>query len=226
VVTAALDAEVDVLAGGGLRGAIRFVPDLDAAGAVAVRAADDALWLVERDALSDVRRQPTVDRTRSLWSARLDGAAGRILETTASALRDRAAVALAADCVGGAAACLDATVEYLRSRRQFGRPIGSFQALQHRCADMLLALERARAATAHAAEHPASPAAVSIAKSLAGDAYVLIAEEAVSMHGGVGFTWEQGTHRFLKRARLNEAWMGDGRWHRRRLARLALEGEA
>ena len=206
-----------------LTGAIAFVPDLDVADAVVV-AAGDALFLVSASDLEPVA-QPTHDRTRSLFSAHLRGVAADPMPGSAQTLRDRAAIALAADCVGGAAAALDMTVAYLQDRRQFGKPIGAFQALQHRAADMLLALENARSAAAHAATDP-TPAAASIAKSVAGEAFVHVAAETVSLHGGIGFTWEHDAHRFLKRAKLNQAWMGDTGAHRERLARLALGMEA
>lgn len=181
--------------------------------------------------------QPTYDRSRRLGRLGLDrvavGESDRIGEpgsgpAIVAELGDRAALALAADCVGGAGRALELTVEHLSTRHQFGRPIGSFQALKHRCADMLLALEGSRGACAHAADLElaagAGGDAVSVAKSYAGDAYVHVAAEAVQLHGGIGYTWEHDLHMHLKRARLNQALAGDSAWHRERLAAAALAG--
>ena len=139
-------------------------------------------------------------------------------------LRRRAASALACDSLGVAEAMIDATVAHARVREQFGRPIGSFQAVKHACADMLVAVSVARELVDGAvhlvtADHPDAPAAVSMAKSYADDAAVSVAGKAMQLHGGMGYTWESGMHFFLKRAALNRSMFGSPAAHRRHLAR-------
>jgi alkylation response protein AidB-like acyl-CoA dehydrogenase len=216
-----------------------FVPELEAADAVVVAARETdgdgvTLFLVEATADGlDRANVPMVDATRRfgqltatavrLGSEQLIGAPGAGRDVREQLLR-RAAVATAADSVGGAEWVLEATVEYLKTRVQFGRPIGSFQALKHRCADMLFALEASRGAVDHAAARIDDPdqTPASIAKSYAGDAYVKIAQEGVQMHGGIGYTWEHDLHLYLKRARLNQLLFGDSPFHRAVLAQAAL----
>jgi alkylation response protein AidB-like acyl-CoA dehydrogenase len=144
--------------------------------------------------------------------------------------RLRATVALAAEQVGGAERALEMTLGYVATREQFGRPIGSFQAVKHRCADLLVELQAARSATEFAVwaadtGHPCLPLAASIAKATAGDAFRLIAAETVHLHGGIGFTWEHDAHRYLRRAASDQVMLGDAFWHRHRIANLlALPG--
>ena len=130
-----------------------------------------------------------------------------------------AATALALLAVGGAATCLSTSVEYAKTRVQFGRPIGSFQAIQHMCADMLLETESARSAAYYAAwcaaaDPDALPTASSVAKSYAGEAYRRSAGQQIQLHGGIGFTWEHDAHLHLKRAASIEALYGSPTEHR------------
>jgi alkylation response protein AidB-like acyl-CoA dehydrogenase len=125
--------------------------------------------------------------------------------------------------VGSGQRLLDMTVEYAKNRVQFGRPIGSFQAIKHKCADMLLALELARSSAYYAAEAAAEDsdelhAVASLAKAQGSDAFLHIAAESIQIHGGLGFTWEQDVHLFFKRAKASEVFLGDPDWHRERLA--------
>jgi alkylation response protein AidB-like acyl-CoA dehydrogenase len=141
---------------------------------------------------------------------------------SAQALLDRASLAVACDAVGLAAAMLDATVEYASMRQQFGRPIGSFQAVKHRCADMHVQLAVARELVKLAIEavvegSPSAGDAVSRAASYAGEMAVTVAGDALQLHGGIGYTWESGIHRYLKRAVLDRALFGAPAAHRRRL---------
>jgi len=176
------------------------------------------------------RRQDSVDRSRAL--ARLDfagvrarrvgppGAAGPGL---GRALADAAAL-LAAEMMGGLERVLETASEHARTRVQFGRPIGSFQAVKHKCADMLIALEAGRSAVRAALEaadagDPEAPALASLAKAWAGDAFVQGAEDDVQIHGGVGFTWEYDAHLHLRRALSSRELLGDGAHHRERIAR-------
>ena len=149
----------------------------------------------------------------------VDGAGQSILERTL----DLAAVLLAAEQVGGAQACLDLTVEYVKVRTQFGRPIGSFQAIKHRCADMLVALESARSAVYHAAWTAAEapdelPAAAAMAKAMASEAYNFCAGETIQLHGGIGFTWEHDAHLYYRRAHSTALLLGDPAYQRELLA--------
>jgi alkylation response protein AidB-like acyl-CoA dehydrogenase len=144
-------------------------------------------------------------------------------EAAVQRLRDRGAVALACDSLGLSVAMLEATVAYAGIRRQFGRPIGSFQAVKHACADMLVQvtlgreLVREAVAALVAGDSDASVAA-SMAKAHVGAAAVDVAGKAMQLHGGVGYTWESGVHTYLKRATLNRAWLGSPAEHRRRIA--------
>ncbi len=137
---------------------------------------------------------------------------------------DLAAVALAAEQVGGAQRCLDLSVAYAKERVQFGRPIGSFQSIKHKCADMMVQVESARSAAYYAACVAAEgsdelPVAASLAKAAASDAYFRCAADAVQIHGGVGFTWEYDVHLYFKRAKSSEILLGDAAHHRERVAR-------
>jgi alkylation response protein AidB-like acyl-CoA dehydrogenase len=137
-----------------------------------------------------------------------------------------AVILLAAEQVGGAQRCLDMAVEYAKVRVQFGRPIGSFQAIKHKCADMLLDVESARSAAYYAADvlDGGEPADVLIAAALAkahcSAAYTRVAGENIQIHGGIGFTWEHPAHLYFKRAKTTELLFGDPVWQRERLAQL------
>ena len=136
---------------------------------------------------------------------------------------DLAAVALAAEQVGGAQKCLDMSVEYAKVRVQFGRPIGSFQAIKHKCADMLLETESAKSAAYYAGWAAAEnndelPVVASLAKAYCSDAYFHAAAENIQIHGGIGFTWEHDAHLYFKRAKSSELLLGDPTYHRELLA--------
>ena len=182
--------------------------------------------LVEADGLG-VTARPVVDETRCLATVVADGATvvgvlGFDRPDAVQALHDRAAVAIACDSLGVAQAMLDATVSYVRVRNQFGRPIGSFQAVKHACADIAvtLAVSRQLVDTAVAAVAAGTDAstATAMAKSYACSAAVDIAGKAMQLHGGIGYTWESGIHVFLKRAALNRSLFGSPTAHRKRLA--------
>ena len=141
-----------------------------------------------------------------------------------------AAIGLAAEQVGGAQRCLDMAVAYAKERSQFGRVIGSFQAIKHKCADMMLSVETARSALYYAAciasedtrDSAEASAEVStnasLAKAWCSEAYFQCAGENIQIHGGVGFTWEYDPHLHFKRARASESWLGDPNHHRERVA--------
>jgi alkylation response protein AidB-like acyl-CoA dehydrogenase len=210
---------------------LAFVPDAEGADRVLV-VANGAVAVAELD----VTAAPVVDQTRRLATVsspttgpptmlRFDGDA----DTAVRLLHDRAAVAVACDSLGIAEAMLWATVEYAKVRSQFGRPIGSFQAVKHACADMLVQIEVSRqlvgSAVGAVVSGDAGPAAV-MAKSHVCSAAVDIAGKAMQLHGGIGYTWESGIHVYLKRAALNRSLFGSPAAHRRRLAqRYRNQGE-
>ena len=135
-----------------------------------------------------------------------------------------AATALASEMVGGAQQMLDTAVEYTKLRMQFGRQIGSFQAVKHKCADMLLEVELAKSAAYQAAAavaegDPEAPALASLAKAAASDTYLRAAAECIQLHGGIGFTWDNDTHLWFKRAKSSEAMFGDAAHHRELMMR-------
>jgi alkylation response protein AidB-like acyl-CoA dehydrogenase len=179
-----------------------------------------------------VESRPIIDLTRTLAEVRLSGVRvtrERLLplgEQQWRALLDHAAAALACDAIGGARHILERTVAYMGARKQFDRPIGSFQALKHRVASWKILLEGVTALTRHSCElmdsaDPGSSATTSCAKFSACDAYVAIAEDSVQLHGGIGFTWDHECHLFLKRAKLDSELYGCSTEHRERVAKLA-----
>jgi alkylation response protein AidB-like acyl-CoA dehydrogenase len=132
---------------------------------------------------------------------------------------DQAAVALANEMAGGAQALFDSAVDYSKLRVQFGRTIGSFQAIKHKCADLLLDVELAKSAAYYAAQaaavdDPEWPALASLAKAAASDTYIRIAAECIQIHGGIGFTWDNDTHLWFKRAKSSEVFLGQPSYHR------------
>jgi alkylation response protein AidB-like acyl-CoA dehydrogenase len=172
---------------------------------------------------------PTMDQTRkqaklefSDVSASLLGEEGAGWAALSKTL-DQAAVCLAAEQVGGAQRCLDMSVEYAKVRIQFGRPIGSFQAIKHKCADMLLEVESSKSAAyyagwAAAEDNDELPVVASLAKSYCSEAYFHAAAENIQIHGGIGFTWEHDAHLYFKRAKSSEILFGDPTYHRELLA--------
>jgi len=175
------------------------------------------------------RALPTLDQTRKLARLAFDhtparlvgepGAARAVLDHTL----DLAAVALAAEQLGGAQRALDMAVAYAKVRQQFGRPIGSFQAIKHRCADLLLEVESLRSAVGYAAAAVAAssaelPVLAPLLKAYASEVYSHVAGENIQIHGGIGFTWEHDAHLYLKRAKASELFLGDAGYHRERLA--------
>lgn len=215
-----------------LDGAAGYV--LDAPGAdifvVSARAAEGLLVAVVDAAHAKVTAAPTTDMTRRVGTITLDGAvvgperviaARGAADDVIAAVRETAAWAVAADAVGLAERTTEQTATYARERRQFGRAIGSFQAIKHTCADMAVSVECSRAAVdtaLRALTVGGSAPAVSIAKSYACDAAVSVCADAIQVHGGIGFTWEHDAHIWLKRALLDRALFGSSSWHRRRVA--------
>jgi len=227
-----------------LSGTNLFVPDahLSDALVVAVRTRDGntmedgvSLLLVPKDTPGlAVTLLPTIDETPRLCEVRLD----RVADSAAALLGekhggwpalervlDRATVALCAEMCGGAQQVLDMTTAYAKIRIAFGKPIGSYQGVKHRAADMLVDVENAKSLTYYAAwaidEGLAeAPLAVSMAKAYASDAYRKVAGAGIQLHGGIGFTWEHDLQLYFKRAKASEVAFGDATWHRERVARL------
>jgi alkylation response protein AidB-like acyl-CoA dehydrogenase len=194
-------------------------------------------FVVPRSALAAAARtRLVIDPTLPLADLVLDGVVvppDRVLAAPGTAgvaeALDRAgqeaAIALAASTVGACRAIFEQTVEYAKVREQYGRPIGSFQALKHRMADMYLAVERATALCYYAAltvaeEDPRRAEAASMAKAAAGECQQLVVEDGLQLHGGIGMTWEHDLHFLLKRAKAGDALYGNARHHRARLARM------
>ena len=218
-----------------LSGTALFVPDLAVADQVVVAAQGDSgigLWLVDRDGEGSTWSDlPTVDTTRRLGSLTLSDAPGQVLaepgsgEAVLERIRDRALAALAVEAVGVADRALGLAVEYAKTRQQFGRPVGVFQAVSHKLADAYVEVENARslayyAGWAVANEAGEAPQAAAAAKGYAADAAVDVCEKAIQAHGGIGFTWEHPLHRFYKRALWISAFMG---WPSAQRARIAAE---
>ncbi len=172
---------------------------------------------------------PTMDQTRKQARLVLEDVPGALIGAEGAALAGLvtttqiAAAALAAEQVGGAQRVLDNAVEYAKTRIQFGRAIGSFQAIKHKCADMLLDVESAKSAAYYAAWaaqelNEELPIAASLAKSFCSEAYFHCAAENIQIHGGIGFTWEHHAHLYFKRAKSSELFLGDPAYHRELLA--------
>jgi alkylation response protein AidB-like acyl-CoA dehydrogenase len=226
-----------------LSGTKLFVHDAHTADALVVAArtrpgagADGvSLFLLPKGAKGlEVTLLPTMDQTRKLCEVTcadvtvgadaLLGAAGSGWAPLSRVL-DRATVALCAEMCGGAQKVLDMTVEYAKIRQAFGRPIGSYQGVKHRAADMLVDVENSKSITYYAAwaldeGSPEAPLAVSMAKAYVSDAFRRVAAAGIQLHGGIGFTWEHDLHLYFKRAKGSEFTFGDATHHRERVAQL------
>ncbi|MBV8710342.1 MAG: acyl-CoA/acyl-ACP dehydrogenase [Solirubrobacterales bacterium] len=211
------------------------VPDAASADFAIVSGADGRHWLVdlsERGVSSPgitLAAESAIDPTRKLFRMALEGVAVEPLAASLDAVARAYATivtVLAAENVGVAQRAMEMAVEYAKDRAQFDRPIGSYQAVSHRCAQMLLEVEGSRSLCYWAAwaldnEPDSGPRAASSAKAYAGDAGFRVAASALQVHGGIGFTYEHDLHFFLKRAHANAHAFGDSRWHRDRVADLA-----
>jgi alkylation response protein AidB-like acyl-CoA dehydrogenase len=219
-----------------LDGEKTLVMDAASADLFLVATSDGRRHLVEKGAEGiAVIPEESIDPTRRLSSVRLEGvrvAPEATLPGEASAyypVLHRGCVAIAAESTGLAQRALEMSVEYAKDRQQFGRPIGAYQAVSHRCAQMLLETENSRsavygAAWAADAEPESLPLAASMAKAYASDTGWRVPDAAIQVHGGIGFTWEHDLHFFLKRGRANAAMFGGAKWHRERVADAVLAG--
>ena len=205
-------------------GEARLVPDADSAEVIVLIGLDGATTVVEASS-AEIEPFEAMDRTRRFARVRADG--GEALGGDHLAAADRIATAISAETVGVAQRAMEMAVDYARERKQFGRPIGSYQAVSHRCAQMLLEVEGSRSAAYYAgwcadAEPDSLPAAASMAKAYSSDAGWRICGSSLQVHGGIGFTWEHDLHFYLKRAKTNAMLYGSAREHRERVAELSL----
>jgi alkylation response protein AidB-like acyl-CoA dehydrogenase len=212
---------------GALTGHKNYVLYGHVADLILVAGPDSTLYAVGADAVGLTRTAlPTLDQTRRLARLEFAGTPARAIQAADGWLTrvlDVAALALAAEQLGGAQAALDMAVAYAKERRQFDRPIGSFQAIKHRCADLLLELESTRSAVTYAAwavaeDSPEVAVLAPLTKAYASEAFFHIAAENIQIHGGIGFTWEHDAHLYFKRATADELFLGDPASHRAELA--------
>ena len=212
---------------GRLHGHKMYVIDGHQASLIIVAARSDdgvGLFAVEGNAPGLERTQlVTMDLTRKQARLEFDGTPARPIGPLAPAVLDRAAVALAAEQAGSAARCLEMATDYANERIQFGRPIGSFQAIKHKCAELLMEVESARSAAYYAgwaageAEDELAVAAP-LAKAYCSEAFFHAAADNIQIHGGIGVTWEHPAHLYFKRAKTSELLLGDPAYHRELLA--------
>ena len=201
-----------------------LVPDAEGAAVIVLFEPGGRATLVEPSA-ADIEPVDTIDSTRKFASVSTDG--GDALEGDVNGGADRIATALAAELTGVAQRTMDFAVEYAKERKQFERPIGAYQAVSHRCAQMLMEVESARALTYFAAyaadsEPDELSLAASTAKAYASDAGWRVSASSLQVHGGIGFTWEHDLHFFLKRAKADGHLFGTARQHRDRVAELSM----
>jgi len=235
--TARRDGDAFVLTGTKL-----FVPDAHTADALVVAArtgsgpeAGVSLFLLPRESPGvTVTLLPTMDHTRKLCEVTFSvtrvpadallGEAGRGWRILQRVI-DRATVGLCAEMCGGTQRVLEMCTDYAKVRQAFGRPIGAYQAVKHKCADMLLLTENAKSITYYAAwavseDVPEDSLAASMAKAYTSDAYRKVAQDGIQIHGGIGFTWDHDLHLYFKRAKSSEVTFGDATFHRERVAQL------
>ena len=221
-----------------LNGKKELVADAAGSAFFLVATSDGRRHIVPADAEGvSVSPEVSIDTTRRLSTVNFDGVkvpADQTLPGHGAEFQRvylLGAVALAAESTGVAQRTLEMAVAYAKDRQQFGRPIGTYQAVSHRCAQMLLETENSRSAVYGAAwtadaEPDGLPRAAAAAKAYASDAGWRVPDASIQVHGGIGFTWEHDLHFFLKRGRANASMYGDARWHREQVAKKVLAGAA
>jgi alkylation response protein AidB-like acyl-CoA dehydrogenase len=225
-----------------LRGRKEFVTDAEVADVIILVArGDDGLVLapVEKGAKGmNIALTPGVDATRKLYSVEFEDVVAPEADALAFNMRTNdaiesatttAIVALCAEMIGGMQWTLENAVEYAKTRQQFGKPIGIYQAVQHQLADMFLMAESARSAVYYAAwavseNDPSAKLAVSVAKACCSDAVREVGARGAQVHGGIGFTWEHNLQLYYKRAKASEIMFGDANYHREEIARKIVDG--
>jgi alkylation response protein AidB-like acyl-CoA dehydrogenase len=219
--------------GNKLTGTKLFVTDAAAADFIVV-VARDGVFVVDAKAPGlHIEPMKGMDLARKIYSVEFKNTLAEILGNAgalAGAL-NVATAALCAEMTGGMQRALELTVAYAKTRKQFGKPIGIFQAVQHLCADMYLETESSRSATYYAAwaleeNTPDAAVSVSVAKMYASDAARNVGNRGIQVHGGMGFTWENDIHLYYRRAKASETMLGDATFHRERIARLVIDGAA
>jgi alkylation response protein AidB-like acyl-CoA dehydrogenase len=220
-------------ASGKLTGEKLFVPDAAVADFIVV-VARDGVFVVDAKA-SGIKIAPMkgMDLGRKLYTIQFNNTPAEKLGDAAALSRafDISTAALVAEMVGGMQRTLEVSVDYAKMRKQFGKPIGMFQAVQHQCADMYLETESSRSAAYYAAwaleeNAPDASVAVSIAKMYASDACRTVGNRGIQIHGGMGFTWENDLHLYYRRAKSSETMFGDATFHRERIARQVIDSGA
>jgi alkylation response protein AidB-like acyl-CoA dehydrogenase len=227
---------------GNLTGEKMFVTDAGVADVIVVAARDRgelALYAIDaktaaQSGAATLSVMPAMDLTRRLHKVAFKGAKGELLARGDAARKaldhalDVATIALCAEMTGGMQRTMEIAVEYAKTRKQFGKPIGQYQAVQHQCADMLVWTESSRSATYYAAWAmnegiPEARTSVSVAKVYASDACREVGNRGVQVQGGMGFTWENDTHLYYRRAKASEIALGDATFHRERIAKLVID---
>lgn len=226
------DVQLSV-ANGKLTGEKFFVSDAAIADFIVVVARDGVFVADSKARGLKISPMSAMDLTRKLYVVEFNNTpAEKIGSITDLPLAlDIATAALAAELVGGMQRTLEITVEYAKTRKQFGKPIGMFQAVQHQCADMYLETESSRSAVYYAGwaleeNSPDAATAVSIAKMYASDAARTVGNRGIQVHGGMGFTWENDLHLYYRRAKASETAFGDATFHRERIARTVIDSGA
>ena len=209
-----------------------MVPDADSAAVIVLlsEGPDGPVAALHEPSACDIEPVESIDATRRFARVKPNGD-GDPLDADFGPAWDRICAAVSAELVGVCQRAMEMTVEYARDRKQFDRPIGAYQAVSHRCADMLRETESARsvalwAAWAADSEPETLPLAAAMAKAYASDAGWNVTSSALQVHGGIGFTWEHDLHFFLKRAKVDATLFGSARDHRDRVAALSGLGAA
>jgi alkylation response protein AidB-like acyl-CoA dehydrogenase len=217
-------------ANGKLTGDKLFVPDAAIADFLVVVARNGVFVADSKARGVKITPMSAMDLTRKLYAVEFSNTPVEEIGAAKDLPRafDVATAALAAELVGGMQRTLEITVEYAKTRKQFGKPIGMFQAVQHQCADMYLETESARSAVYYAGwaleeNSPDAANAVSIAKMYASDAGRTVGNRGIQIHGGMGFTWENDLHLYYRRAKASETAFGDATFHRERIASMVID---
>ena len=220
-------------AGGKLNGTKLFVTDAAVADFIVVVASDDVFVVDAKAPGLHIEPMKGMDLARKIYAVEFKNMPAEKLgdPTGLAGALNVATAALCAEMTGGMQRTLELTVAYAKTRKQFGKPIGIFQAVQHLCADMYLETESSRSATYYAAwaleeNVPDAAAAVSVAKIYASDASRNVGNHGIQVHGGMGFTWENDIHLYYRRVKASENMLGDAAFHRERIARLVIDGAA
>jgi alkylation response protein AidB-like acyl-CoA dehydrogenase len=216
--------------GNKLTGTKLFVTDAAVANFIVVVARDGVYAVEAKAAGLRISLMKGMDLTRKIYAVEFNNTPAELLGNTKdlSKALDVATAAVSAEMVGGMQRALELAVAYAKTRKQFGKPIGIFQAVQHLCADMYLETESSRSAAYYAAwaleeNAPDAAASISVAKMYASDASRTVGNRGVQVHGGMGFTWENDIHLYYRRAKASETMLGDATFHRERIARLVID---